>query len=588
MSVAEEALIEGGELATAAVTLAHADDAFRGDDAMPLYRGEPVTARFHGLEIVDPAKVFADRAVRVFVSSTFGEFAAERDVIAKSVLPELQRRGSRRGVHVSSIDLRWGVTRAESAAGTAIERCLREVDAAYPFFVGLIGQNHGTRPSGELQRWSDEVKWLPAEAPDASITELEIRYAMLRPYRSNPSALIYYRARRRFPFQAKVPAIADEFRPLLSALRRRGYQPQAIGSKFAEHVTEKLWEVVRRHYPGASGPDTTLNDFRKHRQYGLQSASAIPTASDPVRVYTQAILGKQNGLIACKSSWEAAALAGALSIEVRKVTSALTFEHYPSLVDAGDSDHAFIARLAEFCRRTTKRVGSASPGTGSLELAGELAKLQAWAVTAKRQLLIVIGGSDLFGLEEDAILEGVRPHTNIHVIVTRTDTFGTKPGFAQAEWNRRDMAAFVETYLARHRKILDSEDASAVLAHPLANDLSYLRFVCDWLVTFARFETVSDALQQCLQTTTFSDLGGLLAAKGRMEMSDVHWRKFLQAILPDRHGRAEVDLKSQTGLRTTDVYAGLSVLSPILETWSGRVWRHHGQNWDALAAALLK
>ena len=150
------------------------------------------------------------------------------------------------------------------------------------------------------------------------------------------------------------------------------------------------------------------------------------------------------------------------------------------------------------------------------------------------------------------------------------------------------MAAFVETYLARHRKILDSEDASAVLAHPLANDLSYFRFVCDWLVTFARFETVSDALQQCLQTTTFSDLGGLLAAKGRMEMSDVHWRKFLQAILPDRHGRAEVDLKSQTGLRTTDVYAGLSVLSPILETWSGRVWRHHGQNWDALAAALLK
>ena len=56
------------------------------------------------------------------------------------------------------------------------------------------------------------------------------------------------------------------------------------------------------------------------------------------------------------------------------------------------------------------------------------------------------------------------------------------------------MAAFVDAYLARHRKALDLEDAAALLAHlPLAADLSYLRFVCDWLVTFARFETVSDA-----------------------------------------------------------------------------------------------
>ena len=88
--------------------------------------------------------------MKIFVSSTFGEFAKEREAIARRVLPELQRRASHRGVHLAAIDLRWGVTRAEFPAGTAIERCLREVDVAYPFFLGLLGEQHGARLVSEF------------------------------------------------------------------------------------------------------------------------------------------------------------------------------------------------------------------------------------------------------------------------------------------------------------------------------------------------------------------------------------------------------------------------------------------------------
>ena len=154
MSVAETTLIGGGLLAKASVALGHADD------VLPLYRGEPASVNSRSFEIVDPTSVFVDRTVKIFVSSTFGEFAAEREAFARRVLPELQRRASRRGVHVASIDLRWGVTRAEWTAGTAVERCLREVNSAYPFFVGLIGQQHGTRPPNNAQQWSDELEWL--------------------------------------------------------------------------------------------------------------------------------------------------------------------------------------------------------------------------------------------------------------------------------------------------------------------------------------------------------------------------------------------------------------------------------------------
>ena len=80
--------------------------------------------------------------------------------------------------------------------------------------------------------WDDEFEWLARDASKASITELEIRYAMLNPKRPNPSALIYYGDLRPIPFMAKTPAIAAEFRPLLAALQQRGYEAHAIGDQF--------------------------------------------------------------------------------------------------------------------------------------------------------------------------------------------------------------------------------------------------------------------------------------------------------------------------------------------------------------------
>jgi hypothetical protein len=36
------------------------------------------------------------------------------------------------------------------------------------------------------------------------------------------------------------------------------------------------------------------------------------------------------------------------------------------------------------------------------------------------------------------------------------------------------------------------------------------------------------------------------------------------------------------------VYAALSILMPMLEAWPGRVWRHHGNDWDSLARSVLQ
>jgi hypothetical protein len=54
------------------------------------------------------------RSIRVFVSSTFRDMAAERDELVKWVFPALRHLAESRGVDWGEVDLRWGVTDAET------------------------------------------------------------------------------------------------------------------------------------------------------------------------------------------------------------------------------------------------------------------------------------------------------------------------------------------------------------------------------------------------------------------------------------------------------------------------------------------
>uniref|UniRef100_A0A3B3ZRG2 Uncharacterized protein n=1 Tax=Periophthalmus magnuspinnatus TaxID=409849 RepID=A0A3B3ZRG2_9GOBI len=50
---------------------------------------------------------------------------AERDVLVRSVFPELRRRAAPHRLYLQEVELRWGVTEEES--GRAVELCLSEV-----------------------------------------------------------------------------------------------------------------------------------------------------------------------------------------------------------------------------------------------------------------------------------------------------------------------------------------------------------------------------------------------------------------------------------------------------------------------------
>ena len=57
-----------------------------------------------------------NRTIRLFVSSTFSDMKAERDVLQREVFPKLRQLCLANGMRFQPIDLRWGVPE-EAAQG---------------------------------------------------------------------------------------------------------------------------------------------------------------------------------------------------------------------------------------------------------------------------------------------------------------------------------------------------------------------------------------------------------------------------------------------------------------------------------------
>jgi myo-inositol catabolism protein IolC len=88
---------------------------------------------------------------RVFVSSTFQDFRAERDALQAKVWPRLRELCFRHGARFQAIDLRWGVSQEASQAQQIMQICLNEIRRCQevtprPNFVVLLGDRYGWRP----------------------------------------------------------------------------------------------------------------------------------------------------------------------------------------------------------------------------------------------------------------------------------------------------------------------------------------------------------------------------------------------------------------------------------------------------------
>lgn len=128
------------------------------------------------------------KKIQIFVSSTFKDMDAERDVLKFHVQRMLNERYKSHRIEFQFIDLRIGINTEgvteEEAENRVLDVCLANIESSRPFFIGLIGHRYGWIPSAE--RWERVANRLSAErrallvgGENKSVTELEILYGAI-------------------------------------------------------------------------------------------------------------------------------------------------------------------------------------------------------------------------------------------------------------------------------------------------------------------------------------------------------------------------------------------------------------------------
>ncbi len=130
----------------------------------------------------------------LFVSSTFRDMNAERDIIQQRVVPAVNTAAAPYGESIWCKDLRWGVDTtdlSESAANTRVLNvCLGEIDRSRPPFVILLGERYGWIPDRGLIRSQAARRKMQLEDYQISVTAFEIEYgAFCRRF----TPLVYFR-----------------------------------------------------------------------------------------------------------------------------------------------------------------------------------------------------------------------------------------------------------------------------------------------------------------------------------------------------------------------------------------------------------
>uniref|UniRef100_A0A8D0G6K1 NACHT domain-containing protein n=1 Tax=Sphenodon punctatus TaxID=8508 RepID=A0A8D0G6K1_SPHPU len=196
------------------------------------------------------------RSVRIFISSTFRDMHGERDLLLRSVFPELRARAAPHCLALEEIDLRWGITEQEAKQDRQLQLCLSEVARSH-LFVGILGERYGHVPHEYSLPDEPHYQWITTYPLGRSVTELEaMQFLFGSPDPSTSSQAFFYLREPGFlgsvpdAWQADFAAESEEATLRMSDLKGRLRDDKRVVSL---HSYSCQWGGVAQGRPYVKG-----------------------------------------------------------------------------------------------------------------------------------------------------------------------------------------------------------------------------------------------------------------------------------------------------------------------------------------------
>lgn len=547
------------------------------------------------------------RTVRVFLSSTFRDFAEERDLLVRKIFPELRRRCRERQVELVDVDLRWGITEEEAQQGKVLPICLAEIDRSRPYFMGFLGERYGWVPeAGQYDRsLLLEQPWLEEHRGGKSVTELEILHGVLDNPEMEKRAFFYFRDPAWSEAQggAYLAEGTDEkakLEELKERIRRSGFpvvENYASPEELAERVREDLWQLIDEAYPESEVPDALTRERMTHEAYGASrrrlylggepysAALDAAMAAEPFRpvlVRGQSGGGKSALLANWVGGWSE-----------RHPGASIIVHHLGCGADAADPVRMVVRLMREISRLTGDEFKPESDPEKQLEeLPQWLALASAWAQRNGRELLLVLDGLDkVSAFTHLRWFPGFLPQ-GVKLVASCLDGEILAAAQARLEWAELvvepftppEQTTFIKNYLGRYRKALTEGQRRTLLAHPLSGNPLFLLTVLEELRVFGVHEQLESRLHALLspppgkapdEAPTVDDVFEHVLARIEEDLGRAGVQSAMESIWASRGGLYQDELLAIAGIAPA-TWAGMAnALDEALYESGGRIQFAH-------------
>lgn len=461
------------------------------------------------------------RTIRVFLSSTFRDFAEERDLLVRKVFPELRRKCRERQVELVDVDLRWGITTKEAQQGKVLPICLAEIDRSRPFFMGFLGERYGWMPKSTDYDFSliQEQPWIDKHRGSKSVTELEILYGVLNNSRMAGRAFFYFRDPkwslcRGSIYRSESPDHESKLASLKDCIRRSGFpvvENYRKPEELALRVRNDLWALIEEAYPESEVPDSLLLERRRHEAYGAVrlrmylggdgyfralDAALGERRFRPVMV-TGASGGGKSALIA---NWVA-------RLEPKHRKSIVLLHHLGCGADAADPVKLTSHMAQELARVIGVNFKPESDPEKTLEQWPHwLTLASAWAVRERRDVVLVFDGLDKVSDRRHLRWFPSFLPPRVKIFASCLEGEVLQAARERLEWleievkplTKDEQSQFIRDYLARFRKSLALRNIRKLQAHVLSSNPLFLLTLLEELRVFGVHEELDKRLATLL------------------------------------------------------------------------------------------